>query len=99
MKGMSRDPERAEVRYVLRYVPIKGARVLEIGGGEGRLTRRIAAVAAAVESIDPNAEAVSRARRLMPTRLRGRVRFSVASGESLRYDNERFDVAVLSWSL
>lgn len=83
---------------MLRAAPIAGARVIEIGGGEGRLTRRLAGAARAIVSIDPSAQSITRARRLWPTRLRN-VRFVVGSGEALRVGSERFDIAVLSWSL
>jgi ubiquinone/menaquinone biosynthesis C-methylase UbiE len=83
---------------VLRAAPIAGARVIEIGGGEGRLTRRLAGAAREIVSIDPSAASIVRARRQWRTRLRN-VRFVVGSGESLRVGRDRFDVAVLSWSL
>ena len=98
MKGVRRDPERTEVRHLLRVAPLAGAHVIEIGGGEGRLTRRLASVARAIVSVDPNAGAVARARHLWPKRLR-HVRFVVGSGDALRLGGARFDVAVLSWSL
>ena len=99
MNGVRRDPERMETRRLLRRVSFPGARVLEIGGGDGRLTRRIAGAAREVVSVDPNAEAIARAERLLPVRLRRKVRFEVASGDRLPFANERFDIAVLSWSL
>ncbi len=98
MKGVRRDPERAEIRRLLRAAPLAGAHVIEIGGGEGRLTRRLAGVARAIVSLDPNPAAITRARRLLPKRVR-HVRFVVGSGDALRVGGERFDVAVLSWSL
>ena len=98
MKGVRRDPERVEVQRLRQAAPIAGAHVIELGGGEGRLTRRLAALARAVVSIDPNPVSIARARRLFPKQLRN-VRFVVGSAESLRFREERFDVAVLSWSL
>lgn len=98
MRGLSRDPERVEVRRLLRAAPIRGAHVIEIGGGEGRLTRRLSGAARAVVSIDPNAASITRARRLLPRRVRN-VRFVVGSGDALHVGRERYDVAVLSWSL
>ncbi len=83
---------------MLRAAPIAGARVIEIGGGEGRLTRRLAGVARAIVSIDPSAASIARAGRLWAKQLRN-VRFVVGSGEALRVGSQRFDVAVLSWSL
>jgi ubiquinone/menaquinone biosynthesis C-methylase UbiE len=98
VKGVRRDPERIEIRRLLRVAPLAGARVIEIGGGEGRLTRRLAGEARAIVSIDPSAASIARARRLWAKQLRN-VRFAVGSGEALRVGRERFDVAVLSWSL
>lgn len=75
MKGYRRDPERAEVRVLRRNVPLAGARVLDIGCGDGRLTRRIAGVARAVVAIDPNAALIARAKLLTPASLRETVRY------------------------
>jgi ubiquinone/menaquinone biosynthesis C-methylase UbiE len=87
-----------EIQRLLRAAPIAGAHVIELGGGEGRLTRRLAAVARDVVSVDPNAASIARARRRVPGRS-GNVRFVVGSAEALRVGDARFDVAVLSWSL
>lgn len=99
MNGVRRDPERIEVRTLLRRLPLKGATVLEIGCGDGRLTRRIAGPARAVEALDPDAEGIARARRLLPTRLAEKVRFRVGSGERLPFGGGSFPVAITSWSL
>ncbi len=98
VKGVRRDPERVEIHRLLRAAPMAGAHVIELGGGEGRLTRRLAAVARDVVSIDPNAASITRARRLFPGQRRN-VRFVVGSADALRVGGERFDLAVLSWSL
>lgn len=98
MKGVRRDPERVEIHRLRGAAPLAGARVIEIGGGEGRLTRRLAALARDVVSIDPNPTSITRARRLFSKQLRN-VRFVVGSAQALRFSDERFDVAVLSWSL
>jgi ubiquinone/menaquinone biosynthesis C-methylase UbiE len=99
MKGVRRDPERMEVRTLLRRLPLKGARVLEIGCGDGRLTRRIAGLASAIEALDPDAEGIAHARRVLPTRLVEKVRFRVGSGERLPFGGGSFPVAITSWSL
>lgn len=99
MKGLRRDPERVEVRTLLRRLPLEGARVLEIGCGDGRLTRRIAGLARAVEALDPDVEAIARARHMTPTRLAGKVGFRVATGERLPFGGGSFPIAITSWSL
>jgi ubiquinone/menaquinone biosynthesis C-methylase UbiE len=99
MEGVRKDPERTEVRILCNRVPIAGARVLEIGCGDGRLTRRIAAAARRLVAIDPNAASVAIARRQLPARLRRTVRFEVGDAETLRFRDGSFDVVVLSWAL
>lgn len=99
MRGTRKDPERTEVRVLLRRLPLAGARVLEIGCGEGRLTRRIAGVARSVVGIDPDAAAIATARRLLPRRFAGRVRFDVGTGQRLPYGGGAFPVVICSWSL
>jgi len=99
MKGVRRDPERTEVRILFNRVPIAGARVLEIGCGDGRLTRRIAGTARSLMAIDPNAASLDMARRQLPVKLRRTVRFEVGDAEALRFRKNSFDVVVLSWAL
>src|SRR3989442_56251 len=63
MRGVRRDPERLEVQMLLRHAPLLGARVLDVGCGDGRLTRRIAGVAQTVVLVDPDAGQFARADR------------------------------------
>lgn len=99
MNGYRRDPERTEVRMLRRHVPLAGARILEIGCGDGRLTRRIAGMARAVVAIDPNAALIARAKQLTPASLREKVRYRIGAAENLRLPDQSFEIAVLSWSL
>ncbi len=99
MRGVRFDPERAEVRALLRAAPLRGARLLEVGCGDGRLTRRIARVARSVVGIDLDAEQITRARRFTARLLRRRVRFEVASAERLPFAPQTFAAVLFSWSL
>ena len=99
MNGYRRDPERTEVRVLRNQVPLEEARILEIGCGDGRLTRRIARLARAVVATDPDAALIARAKRLTPASLKRKVRYRLAAAEDLRLPAQRFDVAILSWSL
>ncbi len=99
MKGYRRDPERTEVRVLRRHVPLAGARILEIGCGDGRLTRRVAGVARTVVAIDPNASLIGRAQQLTPASLRKKVQYRTGPAEDLQLPDQSFEIAVLSWSL
>jgi len=93
------DPEGAHLAALRRLADFAGARVLELGCGDGRLTVGIAAQAASVLAFDPDAEAVEQARRLLPSELRRRVEYRVASGEEIEIEPVSFDLVVFSWSL
>jgi ubiquinone/menaquinone biosynthesis C-methylase UbiE len=73
--------------------------VLELGCGDGRLTFRIADAARSVLAVDPDSEAIERARAAMPKRLADRVTFAVAQAEELDAPTAAFDLALFSWSL
>ena len=99
IRGVRFDPERIEVRALLRNAPFRGARVLDVGCGDGRLTRRILHAAGRVVGIDPDPDQIARAREFTSRLLRRRVRYEVGSAESLPFGPRSFDVALFSWSL
>ena len=90
------DLHEAEPRRIESIVPLEGARVLDVGCGEGRLTGFAAARAASVYAFDPNAERLEQARAAADAE---RVRFGVHGAEALDVDRESFDVALCGWSL
>ena len=90
------DLHEAEPRRIESLVPLEGARVLDVGCGEGRLTGFAAARAASVYAFDPNAERLEQARAAADAE---RVRFGVHGAEALDVDRETFDVALCGWSL
>jgi 2-polyprenyl-3-methyl-5-hydroxy-6-metoxy-1,4-benzoquinol methylase len=95
------DPEGNETRALFELSRLDDAEVLEIGCGDGRLTRRYADRVAHVTAIDSFADAIDRAREWLPEKLNGTVDlrnvafedFAAASAPSV------FDLAILSWSL
>jgi ubiquinone/menaquinone biosynthesis C-methylase UbiE len=93
------DPEGAETRAIDRLVDLRSRSVIEIGAGDGRLTRRLAARAGSVVALDPNASQIRKARSSLPTELKDRVRFVVTDATTYRFPRERYDVAVLAHSL
>lgn len=95
------DPENNEIRALLNMVDFSGKHILEIGCGDGRLTRRYADEAAHVIAIDPFEQSIRRAKANLPSSLRDQVEFRHATFEeyAAAQKPETFDVAILSWSL
>jgi predicted RNA methylase len=81
-------------------VALRGADVLDIGTGDGRLAFGAAAAgAASVTGIDPDPAAVRAARRQARALGRQRTAFRLGSAQELHLAGERFDLAILSWTL
>jgi 2-polyprenyl-3-methyl-5-hydroxy-6-metoxy-1,4-benzoquinol methylase len=93
------DPIGAEVRAVLGGSDFRGARVLEVGSGGGRLTFRYAAHARSVVGIDPKEAEIAKAARSCPAELRKHVRFLCASATALPFRNQAFDIVLLASAL
>jgi len=56
-------PVGMEMRLIQRFVELKGRRVLELGCGDGRLTRQLAPLASTVVAIEPDPARIALARR------------------------------------
>lgn len=76
--------------------------MLEIGCGDGRLTWSYASQASHVIGLDPDADKIARAREKLPPDLHGHLDFYAATLEEYHASQnptERFDLAILAWSL
>ena len=93
------DPEEAHLAALLRLTDFSGARVVEIGCGDGRLTRGVAERAQTVLAFDPDADAIERARDALPADFAGRVTYRAASATAIEIPRSAFDIALFSWSL
>jgi len=93
------DPEGAHLAALRRMQDFTGARVLEVGCGDGRLTRGIAEHAASLLAFDPDEAAVARARAALPDALATRVRYRVGSATDIEIAPASFDIALFSWTL
>ena len=93
------DPEGRETRALREAVSFAGARVLEIGSGDGRLTARYARTAGRVVGVDLDAGSLAEGRRSCPPALVDRLRSSRADACRLPFRGGSFDIALLAWSL
>ena len=95
------DPENNEPRALFDLADFNGQRVLEIGCGDGRLTRRYADRAAHVTAIDAFAGSIAQAKEDLPNELKGRVEFHHSAFEEFasKIASSAFDRVILSWSL
>ena len=96
--GFVKDFGGAEARVLGDAADFSGARVLEVGCGDGRLTWLYAPRAQTVLGLDPDEEQIALAQSSTPPELADRVRFEVGEAEDLS-KTAVFDVAFLSWSL
>ncbi len=97
--SLQRDPEHQEARFLQRSVDLRGKRVLEVGSGEGRMTWGYAAACASVTALDPDRVALRVMRVDTPHALVHKVFPAAARAEFLPFAHEKFDIAVLAWSL
>jgi ubiquinone/menaquinone biosynthesis C-methylase UbiE len=93
------DPEGHEAAFLADLRELSGARVLEVGVGDGRMTWSYAARTRSVVGVDPEMEAVGYLMDDRPPGLWHAIAAVVAQSEHLPFAAERFDAAVLAWSL
>lgn len=92
------DPNKIEIKFLHDVAQLAGARVLEIGCGDGRLTWGYAASAKHVVATDPNPQKLAVASHECPLHLHSRVTFAQAQAETLPFPRETFDLALMAWS-
>jgi 16S rRNA A1518/A1519 N6-dimethyltransferase RsmA/KsgA/DIM1 with predicted DNA glycosylase/AP lyase activity len=94
------DPEQNETRALTRLIPdFAGKSVLEIGSGDGRLTWRYAARAKRVVAIEPDAEKHTASLVNRPNEFKHVEFLNLDLDSFVQQNKERFDQAILSWSL
>ena len=93
------DPEGREAAVLNSIAEFTGARVLEIGIGDGRMAWSYAPRAASVVGIDPDLESLGALLEDRAGQPRAHVHPVCSESERLPFPAERFDAAVLSWSL
>ena len=93
--ALTEDPERNEARALSRMVAsFAGLRVLDIGCGDGRVTRYVAGQARSIVAIDPDAESIEALKADWPA-----VDARAVGIADLDLRPHSIDVAIFSWSL
>jgi ubiquinone/menaquinone biosynthesis C-methylase UbiE len=77
----------------------RGKDVIDIGTGNGRLALDAARVARRVVGVDPYPDAIEWARKSARDQGLANIEFRVGDARDLDVGRERFDLAILSWSL
>ena len=95
--ALQKDPERTETKHLHKFADFSGKRVLEIGCGDGRLTWQYAKRARFVAGIDLEADDLRVATIDCPSGLP--VSFARADSIHIPFAKEKFDIAILAWSL
>ena len=96
---LQKDPERNEIRHLRNAADLTDKRVLEIGCGEGRLTWKYAKWTASIVGIDLDHDSLRVAKVDRPYDLESIVQLACADSQHLPFSKEKFDIAILAWSL
>lgn len=93
-----RDPEGAELSRLVAACQLSGKNILEIGCGNGVLTKQYAALSQRVIGIDPEATDLRKAKSDL-AELAPAVSLIRAIGETLPFRSQSFDIALFASSL
>lgn len=92
------DPTNVELRILNKYINFEGKKILEIGCGTGRFTRRIASKAKVIKAIDNDELTIKWAQENMPLPNTEYVCCDALSITDC-FCGEQFDLIVYSWSI
>jgi ubiquinone/menaquinone biosynthesis C-methylase UbiE len=96
---LQKDPERNETRYLHQFAEFNNRRVLEVGCGEARMTWQYARATQKTIGVDLDRDSLRVAKVDRPHDLETKVFFACAASQNLPFAKEKFDLAVLAWSL
>ena len=94
-----KDADRNEIKFLRKFVDLTDKRVLEIGCGEGRLTWQYASETRSTIAVDIDRDSLRVACVDRSSDLEDKIHFSCSTSEYLPFSKERFDIAILAWSL
>lgn len=91
------DRDGVELAALMAAADLEGARVLEVGCGDGRLARRYADCCRLVAGLDPDVERLNAG--CPGAAAIASLHFVCATSASLPFRDGAFDVALFGWSL
>ncbi|MHC1632109.1 MAG: class I SAM-dependent methyltransferase [Methanotrichaceae archaeon] len=91
---MKKDATDQTIHALLAHLDLKGKQVLEVGCGDGRITRDLAVHADSVVAFDPDLKAIHQAKMNCQA-----ASFLICAGENLSFRNSSFDLVIFSFSL
>jgi ubiquinone/menaquinone biosynthesis C-methylase UbiE len=97
--GLTIDPLGLETHVIHDLIDFNEKDVLEIGCGDGRMTRRFAEHTASVTALDPDEAMIAAAKVNFPDALRLGISFRVADITVVDLPESNYDVAVFSGSI
>ena len=90
------DPADPELAALIRLSGgVEGKRVLEVGCGNGRITRKYAALASHIDAIDPNETKIAKALASSPD---PHIHYHALALEDFQ-PSQPYDLIILAWSL
>ncbi len=96
---LQRDPEGNEIKHLRKVAELAGKRVLELGCGEGRLTWQYAKRTDSTVAIDLDRDSLRVAKVDQPYDLEDKIHLVCVDSHDLPFSKEKFDIAILAWSL
>jgi ubiquinone/menaquinone biosynthesis C-methylase UbiE len=97
--SLQKDSDHNEIKHLRKFVDFADKRVLEIGCGEGRLTWQYAKDVRSVVAVDLDHDSLRVAKVDRPLGLEDKIHLACANSEYLPFSKEKFDIAILAWSL
>lgn len=99
MADVIQDPDGLELSHLRQLAAPAGAKVLELGCGDGRLIWQYGDDASQVYGVDTKLDKLKRALDARPPSLAAHTHFALSLAEALPFADDSFGLAIMAWSL